>query len=397
MNLIGLVLVNLGRNKRRTILTTLSVMLGVFLFCALGGVLDTLEKTIKVGSLTRLVTRNKISLIFPMPYSYHDRIAATPGVKRVAVQNWFGGQDPNDPHGFFAQFAVDDQFMPIYQSDAEFVEFVRPQVATAVPAGNDPKLAAFYEEQTGCIVGRGLMKKKGWKLGHTITLSGTIYPGDWPMKICAVYASKKKSFNEETLFFHFKYLDQKAMGGQKAVGIYVLDLDDPGQAPAIAKTVDAMFENSSAATVTESEQAFQAGFVSMWGNVPFVMRVIGLAIVFAILLVAANTMLMAFRERTTEFGVLKTLGFEDGTVFGLVLAEAAIITLGGGIAGALIAKILLEGTGFNLGGMLPPMAVYWRTVITGVAIAFVMGAVSGLIPAWRAANLRIVEALRRVD
>lgn len=397
MSLVSLVLVNLGRNKRRTILTTLSVMLGVFLFCALGGVLDTLEKSIKVGSLTRLVTRNKISLIFPMPYAYYDRIAATPGVKRVAIQNWFGGQDPKDPHGFFAQFAVDENFMPIYRSDVDFVEYDRPQVDTGVPAGVDPKLAAFYQDQTGCVVGREIMKKKGWKLGQTITISGTIYPGDWPMTIRAVYASKKKSFNEETVFFHFRYLDQKGMGGQKAVGIYVLDLTDPNQAPAIAKTVDALFVNSSAATLTESEQAFQAGFVSMWGNVPFVMRVIGLAIVFAILLVAANTMLMAFRERTTEFGVLKTLGFEDSTVFGLVLAEAAIITLGGGIAGALIAKVLLEGTGFNLGGFLPPMAVYWRTVITGVAIAFVMGAVSGLIPAWRAANLKIVEALRRVD
>jgi putative ABC transport system permease protein len=397
MNLLGLVLVNLGRNKRRTILTTLSVLLGVFLFCALGGVLDTLEKSIKVGSLTRLVTRNKISLIFPMPYSYYDRLTAVPGVKRVAVQNWFGGQDPKDPHGFFAQFAVDENFMPIYRSDVDFVEYQRPQVDTGVPAGVDPKLASFYQDQTGCVVGRQLMKKKGWKLGQTITLSGTIYPGDWPMTIRAVYASRKKSFSDETVFFHFKYLDQKGMGGQKLVGIYVLDQNDPSHAPAIAKTVDALFVNSSAATLTESEQAFQAGFVSMWGNVPFVMRVIGLAIVFAILLVAANTMLMAFRERTTEFGVLKTLGFEDGTVFGLVLAEAAIITLGGGIAGALSAKLLLEGTGFNLGGMLPPMAVYWRTVITGVAIAFVMGAVSGLIPAWRAANLKIVEALRRVD
>ena len=397
MSLLGLVLVNLGRNKRRTILTTLSVMLGVFLFCALGGVLDTLNKSIQVGSLSRLVTRNKISLVFPLPYSYLGRIEAVPGVKRVAIQNWFGGRDPNDVHGFFVQFAVDENFMPIYRNDVDIVAFDRPQVETGVPPGNDPKLAAFYQDQRACVVGQALMKKKGWKLGQTITISGTIYPGDWPMTIRAVYASKKKSFSDETVFFHFKYLDQKGMGGQKAVGIYVLELADPAQASTIAKTIDATFENSSAATRTESEQAFQAGFVSMYGNVPFVLRVIGLAIVFAILLVAANTMLMAFRERTTEFGVMKTLGFEDGTVFGLVLTEAAIITLGGGAAGALIAKLLLEGSGFNLGGFLPPMAVYWKTVITGILIAFVMGAVSGLIPAWRAANLRIVDALRRVD
>ncbi len=397
MGYLGLVLVNLGRNKRRTILTTLSVAVGVFLFCALGGVLDTLQESIKVGSLSRLVTRNKISLIFPMPFAYRDRIAALPGVKRVAIQNWFGGQDPKDPRNFFAQFGVDPAFFAVYRNDVEILEASAPQVAAGVPEGVDPKLAAYLQEQTACVVGRKLMEKNGWKLGQTITLNGTIYPGTWEYTIRAVYGAKKKSFGEETMLFHFKYLDEKGLGGRSLVGVYVLELTDPDGAAELAKTVDAMFENSSAATLTESEQAFQAGFVSMYGNVPFVLRVIGLAIVFAILLVAANTMMIAFRERTGEIGVMKTLGFADGAVFGLVLAEAAVITLGGGIAGAMLAKFAIEGSGFNFGGFLPPMSVYWGTVFTGIGIAFVMGAVSGLVPAWRAANLRIVDALRRVD
>ena len=397
MGYVGLVLVNLGRNKRRTILTTLSVMVGVFLYCTLGGVLDTLQESIKVGSMSRLVSRNKISLIFPMPFSYRDRIAAVPGVKRVGFQNWFGGQDPKDTRQFFAQFAVDDQFFAVYRDDVEIVEASAPQVQVGVPEGTDPKLAAFFQEQTACVVGRKLMEKRGWKLGQTITLSGTIYPGNWEYTIRAVYAAKKKSFGEETMLFRFKYLDERGMGGQSMVGVYILELSDPDRAAAVAKQVDAMFENSSAATLTESEQAFQAGFVSMYGNVPFVLRVIGLAIVFAILLVAANTMLMAFRERTSEIGVLKTLGFTDGSVFGMVLAEAAIITLGGGVLGAMLAKFVIEGSGFNFGGFLPPMSVYWSTVFTGIGFAFLMGAVSGLIPAWRASNLRIVDALRRVD
>src|SRR5262249_47617576 len=154
-------LVNLGRNKRRTILTTLSVMVGVFLFCALGGVLDTLNKTIKVGSLSRLVVRNKISLIFPMPFAYRDRIVATPGVKRVAIQNWCGGQDPKSPHGFFAQFAVDDNFFVSYRPDVDIVAYDKPQVETGVPEGNDPRLAAFYQDQSGVVVGQKLMKIKG--------------------------------------------------------------------------------------------------------------------------------------------------------------------------------------------------------------------------------------------
>ena len=397
MSFLRLVLVNLGRNKRRTILTMLSVTVALFLFCMLGGVLDTLQQSIKVGSLSRLVSRNAISLIFPLPYSYRDRIAAVPGVKNVGIQNWFGGTDPKNPKNFFAQFAVDENFLQIYAKDYSIVEASPPQVATSVPAGVDPKLAAYLQEQTACVCGRKLMEKMGWKLGQTVTVAGTIYPGDWPLTIRAVYAARLKTFGEETMFFPFKYLDQKGMGGEKKVGIFVLDVADPEQAPAIAKQVDAMFENSSAATRTESEQAFQAGFVSMYGNVPFVLRIIGFAVVFAILLVAANTMVMAIRERTSEFGVMKTLGFEDGTVFAMVVAEAAVITLGGGILGALLAKFLLEGSGFNFGGFIPPMSVYWSTVFVGITIAVAMGAISGLIPAWQASRLKIVDALRRVD
>ena len=162
----------------------------------------------------------------------------------------------------------------------------------------------------------------------------------------------------------------------------------------MAKTVDAQFENSSAQTLTESEQAFQAGFVSMYGNVPFVLRVIGLAVVFAILLIAANTMVMAIRERTSEIGVMKTLGFQDGTVFSMVLLEAALITLSGGVLGALLAKFAVSG-GLQMGFL--PLTLYWRTVVIGIAVALAIGAVSGIIPAWQASRLKIVDALRRVD
>jgi len=398
MNFFRLLMVNLGRNKRRTILTTLSVMVALFLFCALGGVLDTLKQAIQVGSETRLVTRNAISLIFPMPISYRDRIAAVPGVENVTIQNWFGGQDPKDPHGFFAQFGVDAKtFFPIYANDMEIVEASPPQAAISTPPGVDPKLAAFMTERTAAVVGAKLAEKKGWKIGQTVTINGTIYPGSWPFTIRAIYHAKQKSFGDETMFFHFDYLSEKGMGGQRFAGIYVLQLADPQRASDIARQVDAMFVNSSAATRTESERAFQAGFVSMYGNLPFVIRVIGLAVAFAILLVAANTMVMAIRERTSEFGVLKTLGFEDGTVFRMVLAEAAIITLLGGLIGALGAKLAIEGSGFNAGGMLPPMTVRWSTVLTGVLVALLVGAVSGLVPAWQASRLKIVDALRRVN
>jgi putative ABC transport system permease protein len=398
VNLLFLTFVNLGRNKLRTTLTFLSVMVALFLFCALFGVLDTLQESIEVGSEQRIITRNAISLVFPLPMSYRQKIEALPGVKRTSLQNWFGGQDPVNPRNFYAQFAVDaETFFPMYAKDAAIVASTPPQGTAPLPAGVDPKLAAFMEDQAGCVVGEKLMRKMGWTLGQTVSLNGTIYTGSWPFTIRAVYRAQNRGFGDETMFFHFRYLDQKGMNGQSLVGLFILELTDPSKAADIAKQVDTMFENSAAATHTETEKAFQAGFVSWYGNLPFVIRLIGLAIVFAILLVAANTMVMAVRERTSEVGVLKTLGFEDGTIFRIVLLEAAFITLGGGVAGALLAKFAIEGSGFNFGGFLPPMSVYWSTVFTGIAMALLMGAVSGLIPAWQASRLSIVNALRRVD
>jgi len=398
MNTFTLVLVGLGRNKLRTILTFLSVTVALFLFCALGGILDSLAESIRVGSESRLAVRNAISLIFPMPLSYRDRLAAVPGVEGVTFSNWFGAQDPNDPKNFFAQFAVDaETYFPMYRNDLEIAAASTPQVDVPLPQGMNPKLSAFMAERNACIVGEPLMERMGWKLGQTITLSGTIFPGDWPFVIRAVYRSRIKSFSGNSMYFHWEYLNQKGMGGRGAVGVYFLQLADPAEAAAIASRVDAMFENSEVATHTEPERAFQAGFVSMFGNLPFVIRVIGLAVVFAILLVAANTMIMSFRERTTEIGVLKSLGFEDGTIFRIVLAEAAVITLGGGIVGSLLAKFLIEGTGFGIPNLLPSMSVYWSTVFLGVAMALLIGAVSGIVPAWQASRLQIVDALRRVD
>lgn len=397
MNLMRLVVTNLTRNTLRTLLTLASVAVALFLFTALGGILDTLRAAIEVGSRQRLVTRNATSLIFPMPQSYGPRIAQVAGVLRVAKQNWFGGQDPKDPRNFYAQFGVDDTFWQIYRNDMRIVEAVPPRGGGAVPEGADRKLAGYFEQQTGAIVGDKLMKKLGWKLGQTVTVAGTIFPGTWEFTIAGVYRAVDPAFGEETMFFPWRYLEQKGMGGSGQVGVYVLELTDSDRASDIARQVDALFANSPAETRTESEQAFQAGFISMFGNIPFALSVIGLAVVFAILLVAANTMVMAIRERTSEIGVLKTLGFQDRTLFGMVLAEGALITLIGGVLGALFAKFAIETSNFNAGGFLPPVQVEWATVVRGILVAVALGAISGFIPAWQASRLRIVDALRRVD
>lgn len=397
MSLASLVWMNLGRNRRRTVLTMLAVMVALFLFCALQGVLDTLAESVRVGSESRLATQNRISLVFLMPLSYRDRIAAVPGVRSVTWMNWFGGIDPAENRMSFAQFAVDaPTFLPMYRREFDVAAASTAPPGAAVPPGVDPRLAAFMNEQTACIVGEQLAERKGWRVGQTVTLGGTILPGDWPFTIRAIYRARGQGFSEETMFFHWKYMDQMAGGRMPGVGVYYLELASPERAAEVARQVDALFATSSPATRTETEAAFQAGFVSMLGNVPFALNVIGLAVVFAILLIAANTMMMSFRERTGEIGVLKTLGFDDGTVFRLVLSEAAVITVGGGLAGALLAKLLLAGRA-PFGWLLPAMTVYWRTVALGVGIAFLVGAVSGLAPALRAARLRIVDAIRRVE
>jgi putative ABC transport system permease protein len=393
MALLGMVWTNLMRNKLRTILTWLSVFVALFLFVLLHGVTDTLNEAARVGSEQRLVTRNKISLVFPLPMSQVEKIRAVPGVSEVTWSNWFGGQDPVNPHDFFAQFAVDGPtYFPMYRKDISIVQ--GSSEGGPVPAGADPKLAAFLSERTACVVGDKLMERKGWKLGQTVHVNGTIYPGSWPFVIRAVYHPNVKTFDAETMFFHWDYLYENT-AHRAQVGIWTFALADPSQAATIGRRVDALFENSATPTHTETERAFQAGFVSMFGNIPFVIKFIGLAVAFSIFLVAAVTMMMAIRERTNEFAVLKTLGFEDGAIFTSVLLESAALTLTAGLAGSLLAKLQLEKAGLPIPGF-STMIVHWQTVGLGLGLAVLMGLVSGILPAWQASRLRIVDALRKV-
>lgn len=390
-----LVLVNLFRNKLRTVLTLASVFVALFLFSSLGAILDTLQAAADSGSRERLATRHSIALTNFLPYSYKDRILTIPGVQRVCTQIWFGARDPNDRRSFFTQFAVDDDFWPMYRNDLHLVQWSEPAVSVPVPPGQDPHLAAYFAERSACIVGVDLLKKKGWKLGQTIHLEGTIFAGTWDFTIRGAYEKLPGgTWDNQMLLFHHEYVVEKGMGGRQLTGVFKLAVPDKSRSAAIARQVDEMFENSDNATKTESEQAFGAGFVSMFGNVPFALRMIGFAVVFTILVISANTMVMAVRERTSEIGVLKTLGFSDGAVFGMIVLEAAIITTGGGLAGALLAKFGLEGKPL---AFLPSMVISWGTVLTAIGIAIGLGAVSGFIPAWQASRLRIVDALRRVD
>jgi len=378
MKFARLILVNLLRNKRRTILTVLSVAVALFLFATLRSVVTALDAAGEVGSEARLITRSATGITFALPQSYYERLRAQEGVRGVSWANWFGGVYV-DERNFFAQFAVDaETYLAMYP------EMQMPE----------EQRQAFLAERTAALVGSGLMQRFGWSLGQDVTLQGTIFTGDWTFTIRAVYTPDDPSFGDQMFFFHYDYLYERT-NRQIIPGWYVIQLADPAAAPEVSDRIDRMFQNSSNPTQTETERAFNTGFMTMWGNIGFLVRAVGTAVFFAILFVAANTMMMAARERIGENAILKTLGFQDGLLFALTLVEATVITVLGGLLGVFGAKALFR-PGNPMNSFIPGFQVEWSTVALGVTIALLLGFVSGFVPAWQAKRLSVVQALRRV-
>ena len=377
-----LVVANLRRRLRRTILTVFGLATALFLFVTLRTFLHTLQTVGDVGSESRLVVSNKLGIVFPLPLAYRARLTGMDGINQVSYASWFGGIY-QDPSNFFANYAVDaETYLPMY---TEMV--VSPE-----------HRQAFMADRTGALVGVRLMERFGWQVGQTVTLNGTIYPGEHRFNIRGTYSAGRKGFDQSSLIFHHRYLEEisRAQGGDGLTGWYVLSVTDPNRAPAIARSIDASYENSSAPTRSQTEKAFNLAFVGMYGNIGFFLNAIGMAVVFSILMVSANTMAMSARERFAEIAVLKTLGFTDGDVLKLVITEALVITGLGfvfGLGGALVAFNLIE---FDMGGFVPGLSVTPAIALTAVAIALVIAAASGAVPAWQSARLRVVDALRYV-
>ncbi|HEX7091917.1 MAG TPA: FtsX-like permease family protein [Longimicrobiales bacterium] len=377
-----LVRANLRRRLRRTILTVLGLGIALFLFVTLRTFLHTLQTVGDVGSESRLIVSNRLGIVFPLPLAYRARLAAQEGVHTVSYASWFGGIY-QDPRNFFANYAVDEGYLSLY-----------PEIVVS-----DEHRAAFMADRTGALVGIRLMERFGWTVGQTITLQGTIYPGEHRFTIRGVYQAGRRGFDESSLLFHHRYLDEimrAQMGGEGFVGWYVLGVSDPDRAPQIAQAIDATYENSASPTRSQTEKAFNLAFVGMYGNIGFFLNAIGMAVVFAILMVSANTMAMSARERFGEIAVLKTLGFTDGAVLRLVVAESLVIAglgLALGLGGALL---LFNFAEFDLGGFVPGLAVTPGVALMAAAIALLIAAVSAAVPAWQSARLKVVDALRYV-
>ncbi len=380
MKFLPLVLANLGRHKIRTTLTILSVVAALFLFASLRSVLTTLRTNAQFGGARRLVTLNATGLVFTMPVSYVNKIKSLRGVHSVTWENWFGGRYQEDKR-FFPQFAVNvESYLAMY-----------PEVE--IPP--DQK-EAFLRERTAALIGKRLAERYGWKVGQDVTLQGTIFTGDWTFTVRGIYTPKDPALGDDAMFFHWEYLDER-IGRWGQAGWFVVEMDSTADAATVAKAIDDQFRNSSTATKTGTEKAFQASFAGMLGNLSLLLGFIGTAVVFAILLVTANAMMMSANERTGEIAVMKTVGFSDRRLFGLILTEAGVIAIIGSALGLGIAKAFYALINFNGGGFLPGFHVTTATIVWGALLALLLMVGSGLVPALRAARLPIVQALRKVE
>ncbi|HKG95564.1 MAG TPA: FtsX-like permease family protein [Gemmatimonadaceae bacterium] len=380
MKFLPLVLANLRRHRLRTSLTIASVALALFLFASLRTVVTTLNAGSQVSSASRMIVQNSTAFVIPLPTSYAQRLASVPHVEAVTWANWFGGKY-GDGKKFFATFAVEpESYLKMY-----------PEIQIA-----DEEKQAFLRERSAAVIGEGLVRAFGWKVGDNVTLQGTIFPGDWTFTIRGIYHPTLKEYGDDSFMFHYQYLYEREPD-RVTPGWFIMKIDDPSAAPTVAKTIDDQFRNSSAPTKTGTEKAFAAGFASMWGNVKLLMSTIGMAVVFAILLVSANAMMMNQRERTSEVAVMKTVGFSDRRVFGLVIVEAAVVSIAGSVLGLGAAVLLPIATGFGDGGFLPGFHVTPGTLVVGATVALLLTVASGVFPAWQAARLPVVQALRRVE
>ena len=378
-----LILANLFRKKARLILTIGSFAVALFLFALLGVVNDAFSRGADVVSANRLITINRTSIINTIPLSYRDEILRIPGVKYVTHENWFGGVY-QDPKNFFPQYVI----------DPESQRQVYPELI--VP---DDQWNTFLKDRQGTIVGAATMKRFGWKIGDRIPIKTTIYglqDKAFEFNIDGVYNGAKPEDDETQFWIQWEYFKESVPDRiQGQVGWYTILIANPDDAPRIAKAIDNMYLNSPYETKTETESAFAEGWVKQFGNIKFLITSIGTVVFFTLLLVTGNTMAISVRERTNELGVLKAIGFPDRLVLGFILGESMVIALAGCV-GLLLALVAIPVLGRAMVGLLPQLLVTAKTLVYGVIAALLVGFASGILPAYGAMRMSVINALRRV-
>lgn len=377
----------LFQHKLRAALTIGSLTIAVFLLCVLRSLVVSLDAGVRAATSNRLVVQSAVSLFVILPESYKAKLQAVDGVREVPRVQWFGGYY-QDRSNFFGQFAIDPEEFTTTFPEIEVVE---------------GSLDAFLAERQACLVGRDIANEFGFEVGDSIPIIGEIFQRNdgepWTFNVAGIYEVESLAWDERTIFFSHDYLDETleagAAFGPRGTGIFYLNLDGTVDPVTVAAEVDAMFENGPQRVQTTSESEFNAQFVSMVGNIPLFVSAIGGGVLAAIVLAVLNTMLLAGREQTRDVGVLKALGFSDGSVFGVMLAQGVLLTaLGGGLGIAL--AIGSESTvATQLGRNFPGYAITASTIGQAALLALGIGLVAGTIPAIRARRLLAIEALRR--
>ena len=384
VELLRLILRNAFRQRLRTFLTILGMSVAVLAFCLLQTVVDAWYGGVAAASPNRLICRSAVSLIFPLPLSYYQKIRQVDGVRRVAYANWFAGVYI-DERNFFPRIAIDSSaYLDL------FPEFVL----------TEQEIKAFTTRKDACIVGRKIAKRYGWQVGDTIPLIGNIYPGDWRFVLAGIYKGATPSTDESQFFFRWDYLDEEVKkrtplrAGQ--VGWYVVQVENPADSGEVSRSVDALFKNTSSETVTETEKAFQMGFVAMTEAIVVAVRVVSFVVIGVILLVVANTMAMTSRERMPEYAVLKALGFGNGFLAMLIAGESLCIAAWGGILGVgfafPVAAVFADATST----LLPVFHLSAGTIVLCAALCIVIGLLSALAPIRQAAHTSVIEGLRHI-
>jgi putative ABC transport system permease protein len=387
MKFLPLVWRNLLRRKVRTIFTVLSIFIAFVLFGVLMAIRMAFSMGVDMAGQGRLMVIDKVSIINPLPASYESQIKIVEGVTDTTHANWFGGYY-QEVRNQFATFAVEpESWLRIYNKEYDLP---------------DDQKKAFYADRTGAVVGADTAKKYGFKVGQRVPINGTIYRrpdgGPWEFTIDGIYDSKQRGADKTQLLFNYQYLREtipERSGLRDRYNWYVFTINDPDQAPQIAAKIDALFANSPSETKTATEKAFVSSWAKQIGDIGTIMMWIVAMAMFTILLVAGNTMAQAIRERTNELAVLKTLGFGDSRILSMVLLESVIIAVVGGGLGLLLSYVFITAGGDPTHGLLPAFFFPTPALILGVILVGVLGLASGVLPAWQASRLRIVDALRR--
>jgi putative ABC transport system permease protein len=385
VELVKLLFRNLLRHKLRSLLTIFGVGVAVMAFALLRTVVNAWYAGVEASAANRLITRHAVSFVFPLPLAYRDRIAQLPGVDKVTYAVWFSGVYI-DKNQFFARLAVDSEtFFAVYP------EYVIEK----------DQFEAFQRERNACIIGIDLARRYHLKLGDVMNLDGDVYPGQWEFVVRGIYQPRDQTADPSIMMFHHKYVDerlrQEAPGRAGNIGWYIVRIANPQDSASLSQAIDNLFENSPAETKTETERAFQQNFLSSASAVITAMNIMSFVIIGIILLVLANTMIMAARERTHEYAVLKALGFSAPKLFFLIAGESMLLSIVGSALGLLVTYPAVANFRRALPkGWFPIFYVKPETIVIAAMAGLLVGFAASLIPVRRITTTRIVEGLRHV-